>query len=70
MAATLAAILDHAPIFSEEAFMSASLGPPTARNTFFSKVVYTYHVTSTMNQGFFVLFTLLGCTKMTHYLYL
>ena len=36
----------------------------------FSKVVYAFHVTSSMNQGYFLLFGLLGRTKMTHYLYL
>ena len=36
----------------------------------FSKVVYAFHVTSSMNQGYFLLFGLLGRTKMTHHLYI
>ena len=98
MAATLAAILDHGPFFSEEAFMSlirhwhvssawnnwyvSLLRPSNSKklklilefnfihNHIFSKVVYAFHVTSSMNQGYFLLFGLLGRTKMTHYLYL
>ena len=98
MAATLAAILDHGPFFSEEAFMSlirhwhvssawnnwyvSLLRPSNSKKLklifefnfihkhIFSKVVYAFHVTSSMNQGYFLLFGLLGRTKMTHYLYL
>ena len=98
MAATLTAILDHGPFFSEEAFMSlirhwhvssawnnwyvSLLRPSNSKklklifefnfihNHIFSKVVYAFHVTSSMNQGYFLLFGLLGRTKMTHYLYL
>ena len=98
MAATLAAILDHGPFFSEEAFMSlirhwhvsstwnnwyvSLLRPSNSKKLklifefnflhkhIFSKVVYAFHVTSSLNQGYFLLFGLLGRTKMTHYLYL
>ena len=98
MAATLAAILDHCPIFPEEAFMSLIRHwhvSPAWNNWYvsllrasnskklklifefsfihkhiFSKVVYGFHVTSSMNQGYFLLCGLLNRTKMTHYLYL